>query len=196
MAENNSMPRNDYSAIGWTECKVRDIVHPAKNSCVGGPFGSNLTSKDYVDLQGVPVSRGNNLTIAKERFIDREFVFVSEKKAASLIQNTAFPGDLVFTQRGTIGQIGLIPKNARFSAYILSQNQMKLKPDEAKADSAFLYYYFLSPVAQNLIRQHSIGSTIPGFNLGQLREFPLLLPPSPSKKPSRRCFQRWMTRSS
>jgi type I restriction enzyme S subunit len=141
-----------------------------------------LTSKDYVDLPGVPVSRGNNLTMAEERYIDRDFVFVSDRKAATLIQNTAFPGDLVFTQRGTIGQIGLIPQVARFSAYILSQNQMKLRSDGDKADSVFLYYYFISPVAQNLIQQNCIGSTIPGFNLGQLREFPLLLPPLAEQK--------------
>jgi len=162
---------------GWTRCTVQDIVGLEKNSCVGGPFGSNLTSKDYVDSPGVPVSRGNNLTLGKERYIDRDFMFVSERKAATLLQNTAFPGDLVFTQRGTIGQIGLIPRKARFSAYILSQNQMKLRPNEAKADSVFLYYYFISPVAQGLIQQNSIGSTIPGFNLGQLRAFPLVLPP-------------------
>jgi type I restriction enzyme, S subunit len=162
---------------GWTPCTVQDIVGLEKNSCVGGPFGSNLTSKDYVDSPGVPVSRGNNLTLGKERYIDRDFMFVSERKAATLLQNTAFPGDLVFTQRGTIGQIGLIPRKARFSAYVLSQNQMKLRPNEAKADSVFLYYYFISPVAQGLIQQNSIGSTIPGFNLGQLRAFPLVLPP-------------------
>ena len=103
------------------------------------------------------------------RYIDNDFVFVSNEKAVTLTQNMAYPGDLVFTQRGTIGQIGLIPNKARFPAYILSQNQMKLTPDKSKADPLFLYYYFISPVVQKMIQQNSIGSTIPGFNLGQLR---------------------------
>lgn len=182
MVASDGAARNANIPNGWIRCTVQDIAHSEKNSCVGGPFGSNLTSKDYVDAPGIPVSRGNNLTLGTERYIDRDFVFVSERKAATLIQNTAFPGDLVFTQRGTIGQIGLIPRKARFSAYILSQNQMKLRPDEAKANPVFLYYYFISPVAQNMIQQNSIGSTIPGFNLGQLRAFPLLLPPLPEQR--------------
>lgn len=182
MTDTNPSPSHGDIPSGWRMCKVSDIVHPTRNSCVGGPFGSNLTSKDYVDVPGVPVSRGNNLTLSGERYIDRDFVFVSDHKASTLIQNTAYPGDLVFTQRGTIGQIGFIPKEARFPSYILSQNQMKLRTDEAKAIPLFLYYYFISPIAQNLIQRNSIGSTIPGFNLSQLREFPLLLPPPAEQK--------------
>ena len=92
-------------------------------------------------------------------------------------QNTAYPNDLVFTQRGTIGQVAWIPEDAKYPKYILSQNQMKLTPDAKKADVGYLCYYFLSPLAQEVIAQNSIGSTIPGFNLTQLRNFPVPLPP-------------------
>ncbi|MEQ9032432.1 MAG: restriction endonuclease subunit S [Aggregatilineales bacterium] len=161
---------------GWYETTVSEIVSPEKYSCVGGPFGSNLTRKDYV-VRGVPVSRGSNLDISSQRFIDDDFVYVSEKKANKLIQNTAYPGDLIFTQRGTIGQVAIIPNDAKYPRYILSQNQMKLTPNPAKADTRFLYYLFVSPRSQELIQRGSIGSTIPGFNLTQLRAFPLLIPP-------------------
>src|SRR2546430_155846 len=85
---------------------------------VGGPFGSNLTTRDYVD-EGIPVIRGNNLP-DDSTFRDDDFVFVSEKKADDLRSNTAYPGDLIFTQRGTLGQVGLIPREARFQRYIIS----------------------------------------------------------------------------
>lgn len=166
----------------WHAVKVEDVAAPDKYACVGGPFGSNLTRKDYVDTPGIPVSRGSNLTLGERLFKDDDFVFVSEDKAISLIQNTAYPGDIVFTQRGTIGQVALIPKNSRFPKYILSQNQMKFTPDPTKADVNFLLYYFLSPIAQEIILRNSIGSTIPGFNLTQLRKFPVPLPPLPEQK--------------
>ena len=110
-------------------------------------------------------------------FHDDDFVFVSEEKAAALIQNTAYPGDLVFTQRGTIGGVAFIPPDAKYPKYILSQNQMKLTPDPSWVNVLFLCYYFLSPMAQELIQRNSIGSTIPGFNLTQLRDFPVPVPP-------------------
>ena len=124
----------------------------------------------------------SKIGLGTRRFLDEGFVFVSEEKAASMVQNTAYPNDLVFTQRGTIGQVAWIPKDAKYPKYILSQNQMKLTPDVKKADVGYLCYYFLSPLAQEIIAQNSIGSTIPGFNLTQLRNFSVPLPPLPTQQ--------------
>ena len=52
--------------------------------------------------------------------------------------------DLVFTQRGTLGQVGVIPREPRFQRYIISQSQMKLTVDPALADPRFVYYFFRS----------------------------------------------------
>src|SRR5438045_1980542 len=77
------------------------------NAIVGGPFGSNLVSNDYVD-HGVPVIRGQNLGAG--RWVSGDFAFVSDAKAEALRANWARPGDIVFTQRGTLGQVAIIPK--------------------------------------------------------------------------------------
>src|SRR5262249_37974882 len=98
----------------WRVVTAADIASPGKYSCVGGPFGSSLTRKDYVDSPGIPVSRGNNLTLGERLYHDDDFVFVSKEKGEDLTQNMAFPGDIVFTQRGTIGQVAWIPPTARF----------------------------------------------------------------------------------
>ena len=160
----------------WTVATIAEIADAQRYSCVGGPFGSNLTRKDYVPHSAFPVLRGNNFSV-DSRFVDADFVFVSSDKADTLKSNSAFRGDLIFTQRGTIGGISLIPQSARFSTYILSQNLMKLRPSPAKADPLFCYYVFRSPAMQSFIQRNSIGSTIPGFNLTQLRETAIPLPP-------------------
>src|SRR5205807_2061488 len=95
---------------GWRLGKLDDIKAPARYSFVGGPFGSNLTRGDYVSEPGVPVIRGTNLGGETCQFVDNNFVYVTEGKADSLLQNLAYPGDLVFTQRGTLGQIVELPK--------------------------------------------------------------------------------------
>lgn len=121
--------------------------------------------------------RGANLATPGGAFLDADFVYVSEKKAEELKGHLAFPGDLVFTQRGTLGQVARIPEDARFSRYVLSQSQMKITVDEETADPDFVFFHFCSPWAQEYIRQHAITTGVPHINLAILREFPIPLPP-------------------
>jgi len=67
------------------------------------------------------------------------FVFISEEKADRLLSNNAHPGDIIFTQRGTLGQVGLIPKNSPYKRFVISQSQMKLTVDDTKANAFYLY---------------------------------------------------------
>jgi type I restriction enzyme S subunit len=156
----------------WPEVTVGDIADTRKNALVGGPFGSNLVSKDYVK-QGVPVIRGQNMG---SRQIGGDFVFVTEEKAQALAANTARPGDLIFTQRGTLGQVALVP-HGLYDTYIVSQSQMKLTADPKKADPLFLYYIFSSPEQLAYIDAHAIKVGVPHTNLGILRNTPVILPP-------------------
>ena len=155
----------------WIETTVGDLAASTRNALVGGPFGSNLVSKDYVD-HGVPVIRGQNMGA---RWVAGDFAYVSPEKARSLYANIARPGDVVFTQRGTLGQVALVPDDL-FDIYVVSQSQMKLTVDPKKADSLFLYYLFGSPVQQEYIRQNAIQVGVPHTNLGILRDTPVCIP--------------------
>jgi type I restriction enzyme S subunit len=156
----------------WRESTVVEIAAPSRNSLVGGPFGSNLVSRDYTD-EGVPVIRGQNM---RGRWVSGDFVFVTHAKAESLQANLAYPGDIVFTQRGTLGQVSLIP-DAPFERYLVSQSQMKLTVDPIIADSLFFYYVFSSSEQRGYILQHAIQTGVPHTNLGILSQTPIRLPP-------------------
>lgn len=168
--ENGSLPG------GWSRATVDEVKATAPYSCIGGPFGSNLTSADYV-AEGVPVIRGTNLGAKTNTFIDDGFVFVSETKANDLHQNMAYPGDLVFTQRGTLGQVALIPGDSRFPRYVVSQSQMKLRPDTTRVSPLFLHQLFCSEKLQRYIRDHALVTGVPHINLGILRATPIIIPP-------------------
>ena len=157
----------------FIDCTVGEIAAPTRNALVGGPFGSDLVSKDYVP-SGVPVIRGSNM--GHGRWVDGEFAFVTPEKAEALSSNCAKPGDIVFTQRGTLGQVALVPKKGP-EKYLISQSQMKLTVDAEKADTVFLYYLFTSAEQQDYIRQNAIQTGVPHTNLGILRNTPLTLPP-------------------
>ncbi|MCC7279719.1 MAG: restriction endonuclease subunit S [Chromatiaceae bacterium] len=161
-----------------TECTVGDVAAPSRNALVGGPFGSDLVSRDYVP-NGVPVIRGANM--GHGRWVDGEFVYVTPEKADSLASNCAKPGDLVFTQRGTLGQVALVPMKGA-DRYLISQSQMKVTLDPTKADAIFLYYVFISPEQQAYIVQNAITTGVPHTNLGILRNTPLTLPPLAEQK--------------
>lgn len=147
---------------------------------VGGPFGSNLVSSDYTS-DGVPVIRGTNITDSKYISLDG-FVFVTERKADELRTNNAYHGDIVFTQRGTLGQVGIIPHDSNFSRFVISQSQMKMTVDPAKASVDYLYYYFRMPSMISYIENHALQAGVPHINLGILKRFEVVLPPLPVQR--------------
>jgi len=161
--------------MNWPIVTIDSIRSESRYSLVGGPFGSNLTTRDYVE-EGIPVIRGGNLPNARE-FLDEDFVFVREEKADALLANTAYPGDVVFTQRGTLGQVGVIPLESAFPRYVVSQSQMKLTVARAKADPRYVYYFFRLPETVQKIKNHGLTSGVPHINLGILKAFEIPLPP-------------------
>ncbi|MFI8580559.1 restriction endonuclease subunit S [Ectopseudomonas khazarica] len=150
---------------------LEDLAAPQKNAIVGGPFGSNLVSRDYVE-QGVPVIRGQNMG---GKWVSSDFVFVSPEKAAQLEQNKARPGDVVFTQRGTLGQVSIVPQTP-YPEYVVSQSQMKITVDPEKADPQFIYYLFRSEEQLRYVLNSAIQTGVPHTNLGILRKTPVSIP--------------------
>lgn len=161
----------------WRIARVEEIAAPFSTALATGPFGSAISAKYFVD-SGVPVIRGSNLSAdASTRLIDANLAFISHEKASEFQRSVAKRGDLVFTCWGTINQVGLIDSRSKFDSYIVSNKQMKLTIDPAKADNRFIYYVFSGPAKQNEILENGIGSSVPGFNLGQLKRHEILLPP-------------------
>ncbi len=154
---------------------LADLAADLPYAMVGGPFGSKLTVADYVE-DGVPVIRGTNLNAG--RYLTEDgFVFVSEQKVQDdLFGNLAHKGDIVFTQRGTLGQVSLIPPDAPFDTYVVSQSQMKMTVDPIKADARFIYYWFTSRETVESISNRNSSSGVPHINLTVLRNFHVPVP--------------------
>lgn len=161
---------------GWRLATVESIASRAANSCAGGPFGSTLGRKDYRSA-GVPVIRGNNLVAGRGEFREEGFVFVTPAKAHQLRRNVALPGDVIFTQRGTLGQVAQIPLSANYDRYIISQSQMKVTVNRELIDPTYLVHYFLSPRAEAELALRTVATGIPHINLSILKNLTVVLPP-------------------
>lgn len=160
---------------GWQCLTVDGIRSSEPSSCVAGPFGSKIASRYFSD-EGVPVIRGCNLRDDLSRFVVDGFVFVSEEKAQEFRPQHVRAGDLVFTCWGTVGQVGLIPKDGPFDQYIISNKQLKLRVNPELADPEFCFYYFASPRYVEHVRSRGIGGAVPGINLGILKSLQIALP--------------------
>ncbi|AXE32268.1 restriction endonuclease subunit S [Chromobacterium phragmitis] len=160
---------------GWY-WSILDDVKAVGRSVVSGPFGSNIGKRFFVE-SGVPVIRGNNLTTGMDRFNDNGFVFLTEEKAKEFTACEAVAGDLIFTAAGTIGQVGIIPKDAKYQKYIISNKQLRARLDSEKIDPTFAFYWFASPAMVQTIQSRNTGSTIPLINLSVLKSLSIPVPP-------------------
>jgi type I restriction enzyme, S subunit len=160
---------------GWVRYTANEIKADNRYACVAGPFGSNISSKYFVE-DGVPVIRGSNLRDDLTRFISDNLVFVSQQQSLKYKPQHVRAGDLVFTCWGTIGQVGIIPENGSYEQYIISNKQLKLSLDRNIANPLFCFYYFASPKYTEYIRSRNIGGAVPGINLGILKSLPIALP--------------------
>lgn len=168
--ESNTLPK------GWQMTTLENIAQKSGYGFVDGPFGSNLPASEYVSF-GVPVIRGANLSLGECRFKDHDFVFVSEETAQRLKRSLCSYDDIVFTKKGTLGQVGIVPSGHRYRKFLLSSNQIKLSVDREQAEPSFVYYYVSSPASREKIVRDSEATGVPKTNLTYLRGFPISLPP-------------------
>lgn len=160
----------------WPVVPFYDLSAPGKSSFSVGPFGSAVTTVDYVD-RGIPFIRGTNL--ARGIFVDGGFVYISESKAEEVGSAVVGPGDLVFTRKGTIGQVSMIPRAPRYSRYVISGSQMKARLDPAISVSEFYYYWFRSDAGQQALLANASTVGVPSIanSLATLKSIKVPIPP-------------------
>lgn len=164
----------------WDLEKIIDLKSADKSAIAMGPFGSNIKADNFVP-NGVPVIRGTNFNF--DKYVSGEFVFLSDEKADELKGSNCKPGDLVFTHRGTIGQVGIIPKG-KYSRYVISQSGMKLTVNETKINNEFLFYFFKSKVGQYQLLKNEAQVGVPSISnpLTTLKDIEVPVPNLPEQE--------------
>ena len=122
----------------WTVYKLKYLLKKGNDSIRVGPFGSQLTTKDYV-ADGVWVYTQRN--VLDEDFVNNN-TFITTEKFNSMISFAVEQDDILVTTRGTgtTGHIVKVPTG--FPVGIIHPCLMKFKLDESKCIYKFLYYVF------------------------------------------------------
>lgn len=159
----------------WTRKTIAECADNEPYSTQIGPFGKALTPEEYT-LSGVPLLRGVNVN--HDRFYDDGFVFISEETANRLYKYESYPGDVLLVHKGTLGQIGLMPKKRKYHRYIMGNSMLRVKCDEKKLIPEYLYYWLCSREGQHYLLSRVSQVGVPQIQkpLATLREASLLVP--------------------
>lgn len=84
------------------------------------------------------------------------------------------PGDILFTREAPAGEACLVPKDVPLC---LGQRMVLFRVNTELLNSQFGLYSIYGGVASEFIRQLSLGSTVPHFNMFDIACIPMLLPP-------------------
>jgi type I restriction enzyme S subunit len=146
-----------------------------------GPFGSDIKTDNYVS-SGVPIIRGGNLTSGRFN-PDAGFVYLTKEKADSLGKANAYPDDVLITHRGTLGQVGIIPKG-NYDRYVVSQSLLRLKIKTHEAHPFYVYYFLKSPIGQYRLLANTSQTGVPAISqpVTSIRAIKIPLPPLPVQR--------------
>jgi type I restriction enzyme, S subunit len=165
---------------GWTLKSIEELKAPTNGAIAIGPFGSRMKSDCYVP-SGVQVIRGTN--ISNTRALVGEMVCITPKLADQLGNAIVHADDLVFPHRGSIGLVGIVPRN-NVERYALSSSLMKLTCDRKQVEPLFLLYFFRSDDGRHELLKNASTVGTPGIGqpLSSLRSIKVPLPPLAEQK--------------
>ncbi|MFY9379885.1 MAG: restriction endonuclease subunit S [Acutalibacteraceae bacterium] len=150
----------------WDWTRLSNLVLDASKDIVDGPFGSNLKSTEYVD-EGYPVLRIQN--IKANKFINKNFRYISVEKYNVLSRHKFKPNDLVVTKLGN--PLGL---TCRVPSYmgegVIVADLIRISPSLKNINYDWLTYLLNSEVIQAQFREITKGTTRPRMNLTIMRD--------------------------
>nr|WP_289038041.1 restriction endonuclease subunit S [uncultured Allobacillus sp.] len=156
---------------------VVDLIEVAdkeeKYSFVGGPFGSDLTSKEYTE-NGVRIIQLQN--IGDGQFNDNYKIYTTDEKANQLYKCNIFPGDIIIAKMAEpVARACIIPNSEK--RFLMASDGIRLKVDEKNFDRNFILHAINSPYFRNQAINNSTGTTRLRIGLKTLRSLKIATPP-------------------
>ena len=143
----------------WKVARLTDVKSKDNYAIVDGPFGSAISTSDYVD-NGVPLVRIVNL--GSDHLLDSNFVYITEEHASRIERSRFYKGDIVFAKTGaTVGKCAI---NTNVESGILSSSCIKITIDNGLINKYF-YYFFSTTQFNEALRLACNGTTRDTINL-------------------------------
>jgi type I restriction enzyme S subunit len=89
-------------------------------------------------------------------------------------------GDVILSIVGSVGLISIV--NQELNNASLTENCVKIIPEENQLDREFLYYFLNSKEGQDQIKQKTVGAVQPKLPIYNINDLEINLPPLPTQK--------------
>lgn len=149
----------------WKRYKIGDVCSISSSK--------RIFAKDY-QAHGIPFFRGKEIIEKQKGEKISTELYISESKYNAIKSKFGVPlkGDMLLTSVGTLG----IPYIVEDEEFYFKDGNLTWFKDFKGVNSKFLYYWFLSPIAQVSVDTKSIGSTQKALTIEALRKFEIDLP--------------------
>ena len=149
----------------WKRYKIGDVCSISSSK--------RIFAKDY-QAHGIPFFRGKEIVEKQKGEKISTELYISESKYNAIKSKFGVPlkGDMLLTSVGTLG----IPYIVEDEEFYFKDGNLTWFKDFQGVNSKFLYYWFLSPIAQVSVDTKSIGSTQKALTIEALRKFEIDLP--------------------
>lgn len=157
----------------WDKTFIKYIVDNKKDSIVDGPFGSSINvSTDYVDeTEGVPIVRTVNIN--DDIFIEEDLKFLRFEKFYELTRHAVYPGDILFSKVGTIGNVCIFPSYLE-KGILSTTGSCKISVNKEKVFNRFLVYMLLT--MKKHFKMLASSNVQPFLNMTTIKNVALPLP--------------------
>lgn len=162
----NKLPKN------WIIVPLEKLGED-KYYAIGDGDHGQIKPSNYQDY-GIPYIRVGNLDWGF--FKKEKLVYISEEVHNKNLKSELLPGDILIAKTGaTIGKCCIVPNYITRANTTSSVGKVSINRD--LTSNKWILYYFLSPDFFKLMWSHSHRTAQPGFNIVDLKKFPVPVPP-------------------
>jgi type I restriction enzyme S subunit len=148
----------------WRIRQLADIVPPQRPIVYG-----ILMPGEYVE-RGVPVIKVRDI---QNGVIVTEGLFRTHQKIdAAFARSRLRTGDLLFTIRGSVGRMAVVPPE--LDRANITQDTARITVSEG--NTSFVLHCLKMPSQRSIIELHTVGQAVKGINLGEVRKIPIQFP--------------------
>ncbi|MDE2887396.1 MAG: restriction endonuclease subunit S [Gemmatimonadota bacterium] len=166
----------DVAPRNWLWLRIEDVC-----DIVDGDRGQNYPKKvDYLPDGYCLFLNAKNVTT--RGFVFDECQFISEEKHLSLRKGSVEIGDIIFTSRGTIGNVALHSSPLDFGAIRINSGMFILRNYSPILIGEYFTWLLLSPIIARQIKRLNSGTAQPQLPIREFKQFVIPVPPIPEQE--------------
>ena len=160
----------------WRKYYFKDIFQ-----IIDGDRGVNYPKQSDLYSEGfcLFLNTGN---VTSSGFNFEKNQFITKEKDKMLRKGKLRRGDIVFTTRGTVGNVALYDDSIPYENIRINSGMVILRTNESVANKEFIFQILKSNYKKKLISPFISGSVQPQLPIKDLKEISLPLPPLPEQK--------------